>query len=69
MIQDEKERNAQIFAAVHQRLESAKEQIEERINYFSKKFNTFLSDFIVAQCNTYNYVWKEKDPVIFCNVG
>ena len=35
----------------------------------SKKFDTFISRFISAQCSRYNYEWKEKDSVIKCYVG
>ena len=68
-IQDDNVRNTLIREAVTKHLEDAKEEIGARINYFTKKFHTFINDFIVAQCNAYHYIWKEKDPIIQCNVG
>lgn len=50
-IQDDNIRNTIIREAVLKHLEDAKEEIETRINYFSEKFNSFIYDFIVAQCN------------------
>ncbi|WP_167957989.1 hypothetical protein [Anaerosporobacter faecicola] len=68
-IKDDKIRNAHIYEAVYCRLDREKEKINDRILYFSQKFDTFIYDFIAAQCNTYNYIWKKKDPVILCDVG
>ncbi|WP_455718260.1 hypothetical protein [Anaerosporobacter sp.] len=68
-LSDEKQRNQIITAAVYKRLQDASDEINSRINYFSEKFNTFFYDFIVAQCNLYNYQWTDEYPVINCYVG
>lgn len=68
-IKEDDIRDAQIREAVFQHLDREKASINERILHFSEKFDGFMNEFIAAQCNTYNYQWKPKDPVINCYVG
>ncbi len=63
------ERNAIINKAVEDRLATAADDIRMRIEYFQNKFDSFLPDFIRAQCELYRYEWKESHPHITCYVG
>lgn len=66
---DDRERTQIITEAVYKRLQESSDEINTRINYFYEKFNTFIYDFIVAQCKIYNYQWKDEHPFINCYVG
>lgn len=63
------ERNAVICKAVEKRLAAAADDIQARVAYFQDKFDSFLPDFIRAQCELYRYEWKESHPAITCYVG
>lgn len=58
-----------IRQAVLKRLSDHETEIQQRIEYFSKKFDRFIYDFLEAQCKLFNYEWKEKQPEIICYVG
>lgn len=62
-------RTETIRSAVENRLEDHKEIISARIAYFREKFDSFIYDFIRAQCELFRYEWQEDDPVIRCYVG
>lgn len=62
-------RRETIKEAVTKRLEDNKEEINARITYFQKKFDSFIYDFIQAQCNLFHYKWNECYPTIRCYVG
>ncbi len=66
---DENERNEIIRQAVEKRLTDYAEEISERVQYFQKRFDSFLYDCLEAQCRLYNYSWKESHPFINCYVG
>lgn len=68
-IEDEFFAEETIRKAVLKRLKDHEEEIRQRIEYFSKKFDTFIYDFIEAQCKLFNYEWKESQPEIICYVG
>lgn len=68
-IEDETMRMEIIRQAVLKRLSDHETEIQQRIEYFSKKFDMFIYDFLEAQCKLFNYEWKEKQPEIICYVG
>ena len=68
-MEDETMRMEIIRQAVLQRLSDHETEIQQRIEYFSKKFDMFIYDFLEAQCKLFNYEWKEKQPEIICYVG
>lgn len=68
-IEDETMRMEIIRQAVFKRLSDHETEIQQRIEYFSKKFDMFIYDFLEAQCKLFNYEWKEKQPEIICYVG
>jgi len=65
----DEDRKLIIDKAVEARLVAAEQDIQQRVLYFQKKFNSFLPGFIKAQCELYNYEWKEYHSVITCYVG
>ena len=68
-IEDEVLRQETIRQVVLKRLSDHEQEIRQRIEYFSEKFDTFIYDFIRAQCELFNYEWKESQPEITCYVG
>ena len=68
-ISDDNLKHELIRQAVIKRLTDNEYEIKKRIDYFKEKFNTFIYDFIEAQCKLYNYEWKESQPYIYCYVG
>lgn len=68
-IEDEPMRLEIIRQAVLKRLSDHDAEIQQRIEYFSEKFDRFIYNFIEAQCKLFNYEWKEKQPEIICYVG
>lgn len=68
-IEDETMRVEIIRQAVLKRLSDHEAEIQQRIEYFSKKFDMFIYDFIEAQCKLFNYEWKKEQPEIICYVG
>lgn len=68
-ISDDNLKNERIRQTVIKKLTDNEYEIKKRIDYFKEKFNTFIYDFIEAQCKLYNYEWKESQPYIYCYVG
>ena len=68
-MEDETMRMEIIRQAVLKRLSDHETEIQQRIEYFSKKFDMFIYDFIEAQCKLFNYEWKKEQPEIICYVG
>lgn len=68
-IEDETRRMEIIRQAVLKRLSDHETEIQQRIEYFSKKFDMFIYDFLEAQCKLFNYEWKENQHEIICYVG
>ena len=68
-IADENEREKYIKEVVVKKLKDNQDKIDERIEYFAKKFKAFIPDFIEAECSLFNYEWKESNPYITCFVG
>lgn len=68
-LSSQKEREERIRQVVLRKLSENGEEIRNRINYFSQKFDSFIYDFIEAQCKLFHYEWKEKEPYINCYVG
>lgn len=66
---DVDEREEYIKEIVVKKLTGNQTEIDERIRYFSNKFNTFIPGFIEAQSRLFNYEWKESNPYISCFVG
>ena len=69
LTEDESLRNEIIKLAVLKRLADHKLEIQQRIEYFQEKFDSFIYNFIEAQCKLFNYEWKESQPEIICYVG
>ena len=68
-IPDEKEREMFIREAVLKRLTDNGAEMMSRVRHFREVFDTFIYDFIDAQCRLFHYEWKESEPLISCNVG
>lgn len=68
-INDETLQKETIKQAVLKRLADHEEEIRQRIEYFQERFDSFIYDFMEAQCRLFNYEWKESQPEITCYVG
>ena len=63
------EQDGFIRQAVIKRLTENRAEIEARTAHFQEVFDSFIPEFIEAQCKLFNYEWRESDPIINCYVG
>ncbi|MBR5961711.1 MAG: hypothetical protein IKZ98_12060 [Clostridia bacterium] len=68
-VDDEKARKTIIQQAVFERLWNHRPEIEIRIQHFQDVFDSFIRDFIEAECKLFHYEWKASHPQIDCFVG